>query len=99
MTLEQFNNLKVGDEIYLPDSYRKNKFMSTEVLEINKKNQTIKAFMNSDKFCSYKDIEKSVPFGSISYSVGLANGPRMVFWKTYAILNSDLSKDSFPDLL
>lgn len=88
MTLEEFNNLNIGDEIYTKDSYREGKFISTEVLEINRNNETLKPFMNSDKFCSYIDVEKFVPFEKISYAVGMANGKRMGTWKIIAILSS-----------
>lgn len=88
MTLEEFNNLEIGSEVYLPDTYREGKFMSTEVLEINKDDQTLKVLLGGDKFLSYQNVEKFVLFEKISYVVGLSKGPRMGFWKMFAALNA-----------
>jgi hypothetical protein len=89
MILEEFDNLKIGDEIYLPDEYKEGKFMSTEVLEINKEEKKIKAFMDSDKFRDYTYIQKSIPFEKVSCSVGIVGSPRSDMWKMFAILSSD----------
>lgn len=89
MTIEEFNNLKVSDEIYLPDVNREGKFLSTEVLEINKEDKTIKAFMDNNKFREYSYIQKSVSPENISFIVGIGNTPRMNMWKIIAVLNSD----------
>jgi len=89
MTIKEFNDLKIGDEIYLPDKYKEGKFMSTEVLEIDKENKRIKAFLDSNKSRYYTSVKRYVPFENISCSVGMVGSARSDMWKMFAILNSN----------
>lgn len=89
MTFEEFNNLKINDEVYLPDTNREGKFMSTEVLEINQEAKTVKVFLDNDKFRPYEYVQKSVPLEQVSCFVGMGNSPRMLMYKYMAILSSD----------
>lgn len=36
MTINQFNNLKIGEIVYIPDVNKKGKLFSTEVLQVDK---------------------------------------------------------------
>ncbi len=56
MTLKQFNNIKVGESCYLPDLYRKGKFIGTEVLEKDNVFKKLKVLLGR-KWLSYRYLQ------------------------------------------
>lgn len=69
MTAAEFNNLKVGDSVYLPNSFKKGTYISTEILEIDRVYKKIKVLLRS-KFLSYKYFPKKVDHSKCSLMVG-----------------------------
>lgn len=76
MTLKQFKQLKIGDRVFLPDIRANNrkKFISTEVLKIDKLHKKISVLLGRRQFYSYKYIAKEIPIKRESgICVGLMN--------------------------
>ena len=56
MTLEEFNNIKVGQSCYLPDSRNKNRFYSVQILGKDKFFKKLKVMLNN-QWLSYKYLQ------------------------------------------
>jgi len=69
MTRQEFQNLKVGDNVWMPDSWKRGYYISTEVIKIDKIFGKLEAVLSgcpkSYKWFSTKPKEK------ISFTAGL----------------------------
>lgn len=71
MTLSQFQSLKVGSRVYIPDLGRPKQMMSTEVLSIDRIFRKVKVLCGGDRFLSYRYVRASSQDKSISLIVGM----------------------------
>jgi len=69
MTINQFNTLKIGDRVLLPNNWSKGTYTSTEVLEIDRVFKKVRVLLNS-KFLSYKYIPVDKPMAEITSYCG-----------------------------
>lgn len=74
MTLQEFNNLKVGDTVYMRKTKRYGNSYGTEVLEIDRFFKKVKVLLRND-FLSYKYVyKKNIPcfqfVGTVKYQPG-----------------------------
>jgi hypothetical protein len=69
MTAQQFKTLKVGDRIYLPNSWKRGTFTSSEVLKIDRIFGKVQVLLRN-KFLSYKYFPSKVEPSKVSAFVG-----------------------------
>jgi len=76
MKIQQFNSIKKGDRVYLPDTNKKGQVISTEVLEVDRLYKKLKVLLRN-KFLSYRYFQFKTD-SPISCFVGTAtwNVPR-----------------------
>ena len=59
MTIQEFNNLKVGDRVSIPDKDRKGQVISTEVLKIDRIFKKVEVLLGGNRFLSYRYVQKN----------------------------------------
>ena len=69
MNFIQFNSLKIGDRCYIPNANRKDMFISTEVLKIDRFFKKVTVLLGKKSY-SYKYIRSNINSSKISYMVG-----------------------------
>jgi hypothetical protein len=70
MKIQEFNKLKVGDRCYLPNTWKRGTFISTEVLKIDHLFNKVVVLLHS-KPVSYKYISIKQPIiGQVTSAVG-----------------------------
>jgi hypothetical protein len=70
MTIKDFNKLKIGDSVCLPNTWKKGSYTQTEVLEIDKIFKKVRVLLHS-KFLSYKYLPKNKDIKNITGFVGV----------------------------
>ena len=69
MTISEFNSLKVGDGVYLPNNRKREQYTSTEVLEIDRIYKKIKVVLKGE-WTSYRYFPLNIDLDRVSCFVG-----------------------------